>query len=65
MATYQTDPRVKTGNGNDEEDDQELLSQFVYKEKSIEELASERDEDWSDTYHALLEKLDKASNGKK
>lgn len=64
MATYQTDPRTLTGNDDDEEDDQKVLSKFVYGEKSIDELAKERDENWSDTYHTLLEELDKASNGK-
>ena len=54
MAT-QTDKHQKIDNSEDEDD--QLLHKFLYDDKTIEKLASERGEKWIDTYHALLEDL--------
>lgn len=56
------DPKRDPVETDADDDDGDLLSKFVYEDKSIDELASERGEVWPDTYHALLEKLDETGD---
>lgn len=53
-TTYDQKHQVETDDENDNND----LHKFLYEDKSIEDLSTERDENWNETYHVLLGKLD-------
>lgn len=58
MATkHDQDYQVET----DDEDNDEL-HKFLYEDYTIEDLSDESGDDWYNTYHALLEKLDEITD---
>lgn len=57
MATTYDNP--KTVLDSDDDEDHKDFHDYLYDDdKTIDDLSDERGENWTDTYHWLLEKLD-------